>query len=74
MISAKLFLGLPVSSEIAAHLAKINPKILSLFIQNEENYLKEVICRENRFLGKCIENAIDLPSLELLEKNIYRSS
>lgn len=71
MYSAKLFLGLPVNNELAAHLAKIDPKILSFFIQKEENYLQEVFFQKKHFLGKSVDKAVDLSSLEMLELNIY---
>jgi hypothetical protein len=71
MYISKLFFGLPVDSELSKQLGKINPKILSLFIQEGENYLIEVKMENQTYLGKSILNPIDLSSLELLEANIY---
>jgi hypothetical protein len=69
--SVKLFLGFLVNNELADNLNRINPNLLALFIQNEDNYLKEIIIQNKRYIGKSIEKAIDLPSLELLQLNIY---
>jgi hypothetical protein len=71
MYSVKLFFGFYVNEELADELIKVNPKLLALFIQNEENYLKEIEIQNKRYIGKGIESSIDLVSLELLQANIY---
>jgi hypothetical protein len=71
MYSARLFLGFPITSEFSSFLEQVDPKVLDLFIKDEENYLKKLKINEVSFLGKCVDNSIDLDSLELLEANIF---
>lgn len=71
MYSVKLFFGVPISGEIAAKLSLVNPDLLSLFVQNEDHYLREAVIQNQRYMGKSIENAVDLASLELLQANIF---
>lgn len=71
MYSVKLFLGLLITDELHSALSEVDRKILSLFVGSEENYLKEIKKNEKQYLGKCIDKPIDLPSLDLLQKNIY---
>lgn len=71
MYSIKLFFGLLVNEEFANHLSKVNPDLLALFIQNKEDYLSDITVENMRFIGKYIDKAVDLTSLELLQLNIY---
>ncbi len=71
MFEIDLFLGFPVDPLYQAALSKANPKIVAQFIQGSDDYLKEVVHGNMRFLGKNIGKMISLAELELLEKNVY---
>jgi hypothetical protein len=71
MYNARLFLGFPKEHELNFALQKINPALLSAFIQGDENYLKEIVYEKKKYLGKYISNPADLQTLELLQENIY---
>lgn len=69
--SFKLFLGYPVDSGFEKALNGVDPAIVSLFIQDGEDYLHEVRYQGARYLGKQVSQIADFEQLELLETNIY---
>lgn len=71
MLTTALFLGFPVDSVFASHLAAINPEIIRLFFQKEEGYLTEIIYLNQTYIGKFIEGSTNVLQLELLETHIY---
>lgn len=71
MYSAQLFLGFPVDKTFAMALQKANPAILAIFIQDNENYLREITWQDTRYFGKYVGKAADLNTLDMLEANIY---
>jgi hypothetical protein len=70
LINSILFFGFPVDETFAKSLAKNKPEYLSLFIHNDEAYLKEVNVQGVRYLGKYINNEVTIDQLKLLEVNI----
>jgi len=71
MFEMQLFLGFPVDAIYASELEKVNPNLVSQYVQDSDDYLREVIQNELRFLGKNIGKIITLSQLELIEANIY---
>ncbi len=71
MYQANFFLGYPVDSEFRLVLEKLDPSFKALFIQNGEAYLEEIDFAGVKYLGKKIEKAADISSLNLIEINIY---
>lgn len=71
MFGVKLFLGFPVNGSLSSAIEKMDPQIVDLFIQEGDNYLKQVIYQDVRYLGKFAGEICDIGSLELLEKNVY---
>ena len=67
----RLFLGFRVDSQYAALLERVNPNLREMFIKNQSGYLHETTYEGNLFLGKTIEEPVDISSLELFEANIY---
>lgn len=70
-ITAQLFLGIPVDALLAEKLAIIPPQILQLYICEGDNYLQKIEDHGISYLGKHIENCVELSSLQLLEANVY---
>jgi hypothetical protein len=71
MFEVKIFLGFPVEVHLDSMLKEIDPKFLDLFIRKDDTYLQEITHGEKRYLGKFAGKIGTIPSLELLEKNIY---
>lgn len=70
MFTAVLFLGFPIDSFFAKKLAALDPAYVSLFIQNNETYLREITYDNVRYLGKVVGNVYELIALDSLEANI----
>ena len=68
---ARLFLGFHLTSDYNVELNKINPDLKKLFVQNNLDYLQELMIADNQYLGKYLEKPANLSELELLEANIY---
>lgn len=71
MYEVELFLGFPIDSSFATALSSIDPKIISIFIRNDRDYLQEITYQNNRYIGKFAGKLNDLSGLELLNSNIY---
>lgn len=71
MFEIQLFLGFPVDALYAAELDKVNPNLVSQYVQESDDHLREIIQNEMRFIGKNIGKIITLPQLDLIENNIY---
>lgn len=71
MFETQLFLGFPVDKLYATELDKVNPNLLSQYVNESDDYLKEIIHNEIRFFGKNLGKIITLPQMELFETNIY---
>lgn len=65
--TAQLFLGFPINALFAEKLATIPSQILKLSICD----LQEIEDKGTKYLGKYVENCIELSTLQLLEANIY---
>lgn len=70
MYRAELFLGFPVDSLFAKKLAMLDTGYVSLFIQHNETYLREVTYNNVKYLGKAAGKVNELTALDLLEANI----
>ncbi|NGX57783.1 MAG: hypothetical protein K940chlam3_00678 [Chlamydiae bacterium] len=66
-----LFLGYPVSQELAALIDSIPADRRDLYIQSTGEYLTEIQIDNHRYLGKSCGNLSELENLTLLEENIY---
>lgn len=71
MLTAELFLGFPVDGLFAGQLEKTNPHLVREFINETGEYLLEIQHHQMRYIGKKAGFIIELPKLELLQKNIY---
>jgi hypothetical protein len=71
MLGVELFLGFPVDPTFTKELSQIDPQLVALFIQNDDNYLKEIVYHDVRYLGKFAGKISDTSDLKLLEANIY---
>lgn len=71
MYEVKLFLGFPINSSFFLEYQGVDPRLLSIFINNENTYLQEVIHQQERYLGKYTGHLNDLNELDLLSANIY---
>ena len=72
MESVNLFLGFPIDPTFDVALQKIDQKILALFInKSSDEYLKEVVYNDCRYIGKIAQKVTNSRSLALLESNIY---
>lgn len=70
MFEAQLFLGVEIDDNLSNMLAKANPRLLELLIQNEPIYLQRASCQRKDYLGKYVGDLISLSQLELIELNI----
>jgi hypothetical protein len=70
MFEAQLFLGIKINESLSTHLAKANPNLLALLIQDESIYLQKISHQENDYIGKYVGNLVSLAQLELIELNI----
>lgn len=71
MLDCTLFLGLRVDPSLHAEIQKKPPQFQSLFIQDHSDYLQRVEHQGDLFIGKFIGEQADVPSLPLLEVNIF---
>lgn len=69
--TTQLFLGFPVDKALSKKLEKVDRTLISTYIRQDDLYLQELMDAHERYLGKYITGAIDLPELELLQSNIY---
>ncbi len=68
--TAQLFLGFTIDSIHAQKLKKVDPALLTAYVQEGDLYLQELSYSGERFFGKYIPGSIDLPHLEQLQTNI----
>lgn len=66
-----LFLGYPLNQKFLDDLAKIPPKKVSIFINDNTAYLQRTFHKNKHFLGKKLGNSVTLEEISLLEKNIH---
>lgn len=71
MYDVELFLGFPIDENFKLKLSKADPSLLSIFIQNNQNYLHEVVYNDVHYLGKFAGKINDYATLDLLSGNIY---
>lgn len=71
MMNASLFLGFPTDASFDKALDNIDANILSIFINNHADYLKEVTHEGIRYIGKYVGGIAHTSQLALLEVNIY---
>ena len=72
VITYQLFLGFLITPSYSDLLSCLPEAVIKSFVNPSDfNYLQEIECEGRRYLGKIIENGIDLSSLELLQANIY---
>ncbi|MDP1835627.1 MAG: hypothetical protein Q8K75_06815 [Chlamydiales bacterium] len=70
MFEARVFLGMQVTPAFQAALNSANPTLVSLFTQGGQEYLEVYDVDGQRFLGKTLEETIDLSRVEMIHKNI----
>jgi hypothetical protein len=71
MFFAKLFVGIPIQDSFAEQFSKSNPQLIDIFIKrNNPEYLQEVEQNGIVYLGKSIQTACDIVSLDLIQANI----
>lgn len=71
LFDRNLFLGFPVDRLYQTGLFSANPQLLSLYIQENGDYLQEHYSAETRYLGCPIPSPARLLDLELLESHIF---
>lgn len=64
-----LFIGYPVDDRLCNLLERANPHACTLFINNESDYLHEIIHSGVRYLGKKTEQPTTVDTFELLAAN-----
>lgn len=70
-LELQLFFGFPVDDIFKSSLKKLDPQLTSLFINNNSDYLHEIVYEKRQYLGKFIGKTSTPNNLELLQKNIY---
>lgn len=71
MFNIQLFLGFPIDQLFAKKLDRVNQNLISEFIKDEGDYLREVQHNGVLYVGKEIGKITEYQKLELLEQNIY---
>jgi|SaaInlStandDraft_3_1057020.scaffolds.fasta_scaffold62950_2 hypothetical protein len=66
-----LFFGLHVDDAVAEHLSSVKDEILSIFVNNANDYLHEVEHCGKKFIGKYLDTLTSLEVLDLLQPHIY---
>ncbi|MGK5594124.1 MAG: hypothetical protein ACSNEK_02045 [Parachlamydiaceae bacterium] len=69
-MDVELFLGYPLSKDLAEKFSNVKKELLALFIQSHPDYLQETVYRGQRYLGKRVGSIADLDALFLLQENI----
>lgn len=69
--TAQLFLGFPVDEVVTRKLSTLNPNVLSIYLSEGDQYLKQLSYKGMDYIGKNVPEAADLMELQLLEANIY---
>jgi hypothetical protein len=67
----QFFLGFPLDSSYEECLQKVSPSVLSLFIQNNSQYLQQMTYKDSLYLGKPLGFLIEVQRLELFQDNVY---
>jgi len=70
MFSASLFFGFEMTPELQDALSRVNPALLSMFVDSSSEYLQECQFRNLRYLGKEIESPLDLGSMEAIGTHV----
>lgn len=71
MFERKLFLGHPVDAYYKQLLSEANPKLLSLFIQPEGEYLQQTVYQDQAYLGRFFPCPYHISDMDLLEAHVY---
>ncbi len=66
----ELFLGLPITKELAALIDSLPAEKRDLYIQPSKEYLSEVTVDNKRYIGKSCGEKVDFDSIQLVETNI----
>jgi hypothetical protein len=69
LTKSHLFLGLPIHKELKGSLT--SSSLFNLFVKEGENYLQEYSEKNFYYLGRILDEKIDLTQLEMLQANIY---
>lgn len=71
MSNSYLFFGLPISENEEKILKSIDPILIQLYIQEENSdYLRIFVDKEQKYLGKVLENGVYLSQLDLIQGHI----
>lgn len=68
---AELFLGYPLTESLNLELAKVDERLIDMFLVGTGPYLKRIEYRGENFLGKEVGQSADFNKIKLLETNIY---
>lgn len=71
MFERRLFLGHPVDSYYEKLLSEVNPKLISLFIQSEGEYLHQALYQDRRYLGRFFSSPCNVSDIDLLQSHVY---
>ncbi len=70
MLSATLFLGLPIDPTLEAALSRVSPALLEQFTQGGDAYLEFFEQGDLRYLGKAVGPSLATSRIDLVRDNI----
>jgi len=70
MFEVELFLGYPLDLQFIKSIEALNPHLLATFVNNDSEYLHEIVHQQQRYFGKFVGACVEVAHLELLEANI----
>ena len=70
MFDVNLFLGVENTRELETLINKANPHAVSIFINNDSEYLQKCIYQNKLYIGKIMSVPTELSNIDLLEANI----